>query len=57
MKSSLVITLAGKWCVRKSFSTSSLKILYSIGATRSCLQNGCTMHHEIFGGLQKTQGP
>jgi len=34
--------LAGKWCLPRSYSTSSLRILYSIGVTGSCILNGST---------------
>lgn len=34
--------LAGKWCLPRSYSTSSLRILYFIGVTGSCILNGCT---------------
>ena len=37
-----MIAHAGKWCLPRSYSSSSLRILYSIGVIGSCIQNGCT---------------
>lgn len=37
-----MIAHAGKWCLPRSCSSSSLRILYSIGVIGSCTQSGCT---------------